>query len=108
MGIGVPGTGIEMNAHAAVRAAKRAVNTMALVVLLCMQFTIISIRGRLDNLPLMPFSYIHGQQGIEEGTDTQTAEGDMRDGIVRQGFQGMTDSTERAALANDLFGRSGQ
>lgn len=25
-----------------------------------------------------------------------------------QGFQGMADSTERAALANDLFGRSGQ
>lgn len=27
---------------------------------------------------------------------------------VIAGFQGMTDSTERAALANDLFGRSGQ
>ena len=29
-------------------------------------------------------------------------------GAVITGFQGMADSTERAALANDLFGRSGQ
>lgn len=29
-------------------------------------------------------------------------------GAVINGFQGMADSTERAALANDIFGRSGQ
>ena len=29
-------------------------------------------------------------------------------GAVISGFQGMSDSTERAALANDLFGKSGQ
>ena len=29
-------------------------------------------------------------------------------GAVVEGFQGMADSTERAALANDLFGKSGQ
>ena len=60
MGIGVPGTGIEMNAQAAVNAAKRAVNTMAFVVRLCMQFPIICLRVILDNLRLMSFSYMDG------------------------------------------------